>query len=236
MDRVGDPVAVKVDQPHLWVVQPEAGLLAVGAEPVAVPFAVVLQRVVADPRAGADHQVDPAVAVGVQQLHPGLGEGVRRRFAHRSRQVQAAVAKVGPHLHRLVHLQDVGQAVAAQIHQLVVGAGQRARRQVRAGDRDEVVFCLRPERAVSERQRGHFLAGAVVAVPSKTQPAQQRGPVERPLLGQVVALVQVLKGVAANQARPPAVMDVHIDPGAALPEWEIGKPARRSTIGSGRSV
>ena len=116
------PSPSRSTQPHLGVLQVEAGRLAVALERAPIPQAVEPQREIAGQRRGDDQQVGAAVAVRVEQLHARVAElRGRRARSHLARQIEAAVAQVAPVAHGAVHLEDVGQAVAEQVDQLEVG-------------------------------------------------------------------------------------------------------------------
>ena len=124
-ERVRHPVAVEVHEAHVRRVEIDRRHAAVAHESSLVPLAVEGQRVIAVAQPVDHHQIGPAIAVGVEQLHARLAQPhpCRSRL-HGAHEVEPAIAAVAPVAHLLVELQHGGQTVAEQIDQLVFRDGR----------------------------------------------------------------------------------------------------------------
>src|SRR5262249_10891384 len=109
-DSVCHAIAVQVYQSNFWIFEIEAGLSAVALKGSAIPQAAELKRKIPSEAIACDHEVRPAITVGVNHLHARIGEAHSgRRIPHFARQIKLPTAGIAPVTHRAVHLQDVGQ-------------------------------------------------------------------------------------------------------------------------------
>ncbi len=147
----------------------------------------------------AGQQIDAPVAVGIDELHPWVGQlQARRRLVHQTRTIVIAIPQVAPIADDAVHLEHVGQAVAKQVGQLQVGAGQGAGRQLRTLDGKEPPP-FRLEAGVAEFQLGQRFC-LVAVVPGHLDLAEQRDAVERERPGRIIPLIEVDQAIGSHQA------------------------------------
>src|SRR5262245_47854328 len=123
-----------------------------------IPEPTKAQRKVAREPRRRDQQVAATVAVGIDHLHPGICKPKPCwRIAHVPWKIKPATASVAPVAYRAIHLQNVRQAMAKEIDELVVWLRQGRCRHICTGEREEIAT-LWLESRIAELQRGQRLS------------------------------------------------------------------------------
>src|SRR5262249_46936236 len=152
-DGVGHAVTIEVDQPDGRILEVEAWRDVVAAKRAPIPFTAGAEREESGESRRGDHEIDSAVAVGVQHLEPRIGEPQPgRSLAHIPGQIELSVSQVAPVTDAAVHLDDIRKTAAEQVGELEIGMRERAGWQFASGEREEATR-LGLERGVAEFER-----------------------------------------------------------------------------------
>src|SRR5215470_6809244 len=98
------------------------------------------------------------------------------RGRHLTRTIETTAAEIAPVTHRRIHLQNVRQSVAEEVCKFILRIANRARRKLRASERNEGSF-LRLKLCVTELERRQCFS-QVSVVTAHVDFTQQRALIE----------------------------------------------------------
>ena len=135
-----------------------------------------IHRVVARQLFCGHQQVGSTVAIGIDQLHAGVGQMQPcRDFKNGFGLGELAAAQVSPIARRRAKLQDVRQAMSEQVDQRQIGVGQARHGQGGSLHRKELAFRGLESRVVEVERRQFPGRPAVIAIADDVDAAEERG-------------------------------------------------------------